>query len=408
MTLQGKKILVGITGSIAAYKVATLIRLLMKEGAEVQVIATPSALSFIPALTLATLSKKPVLSQLVSNEDTGIWNNHVALGLWADCMLIAPLSAKSLAAMAHGYADNLLLTTYLSARCPVIVAPAMDLDMYQHPTTQQNLQRLISFGHTVIEAREGELASGLEGKGRMAEPEELLTALKVHFETTDTPKSLDFSGKNVLVTAGPTHEFIDPVRYISNGSSGKMGFALAKQLAQQGAKVTLISGPVALEISHPNLTIVRVQTAKEMYEATSHAYPKVEVAIFAAAVSDYTPQTPAPQKIKKQTDTLSITLIKNPDIAFEMGKRKKPSQLNVGFALETHDAIAHAQQKMQKKNFDMVVLNTLQDEGAGFGHSTNKITILRGTEQFPYPLKPKEEVAKDILFHIHEMMRSSQ
>ncbi len=402
-SLQGKKIVVGISGSIAAYKSATLIRLLRKQGAEVQVVATEAALTFIPALTLATLSERPVLTDFVANAAEGTWNNHVKLGLWADVVLIAPLSAKTLAALANGYCHNLLVATYLSARCPVIVAPAMDLDMFVHPSTATNLEKLRNFGNHVIEPNEGPLASGLHGKGRMAEPEELLAYLHDFFaQRSDTT----FDGKNALITVGPTQEFIDPVRYLSNGSSGKMGYALAEALLQRGAKVVLVSGPVQRTLTHPNLTLLPVRTAKEMLYATQQHHPHTDVAIFTAAVSDYAPQSVAPEKIKKNSDTLTLTLVKNPDIAKEMGQQKKPHQVHVGFALETENERAHALAKMHAKRFDMVVLNSLRDAGAGFGHDTNKITLLYGTQQVEFPLKPKADVAHDILSHLSILLNN--
>ncbi len=399
--LRGKKILLGVTGSIAAYKAAFLVRLLVKEGAEVQVLATKSALAFIPALTLSTLSNKPVYSEFIKNGN-GEWANHVELGLWADLMIVAPLSAKSLSAMAHGYSDNLLVATYLSARCPVIVAPAMDLDMYQHPSTLKNLQSLVNYGNLVIEANEGELASGLHGKGRMAEPEEIIQEIKWAFQK-EMPHLL--KGKKVVLTAGPTQEYIDPVRYISNGSSGKMGYAIAEQLATLGCIVKLVSGPVNVTLQHANVEVIKVNSAQEMLNATEHHYLTCDIGVFTAAVSDYRPLNPSDKKIKKNTDTIEIQLTKNADIAFEMGKQKKQNQINVGFALETHDEVLNAQNKMKKKNFDMIVLNSLQDSGAGFGHDTNKVTIFTSSEKYFYDLKPKKQVALDIIEHITAIVK---
>jgi phosphopantothenoylcysteine decarboxylase/phosphopantothenate--cysteine ligase len=391
MRLQGKKILLGITGSIAAYKAAGLVRLLKKEGAEVQVVASTSALFFITPLTLATLSEKPVLTGF-TNSDSGTWNNHVALGLWADLMLVAPLSAQTLAKMAVGLCDNLLMAVYLSARCPVMVAPAMDLDMYAHPTTRENLQKLADRGNMVIAARTGELASGLTGQGRMAEPEELLEATIQFFEATPKP----LAGKVALVTAGPTQEPLDPVRYLSNHSSGKMGFAIAAALQEAGAKVFLLTGPVHLP-DPPGCEVIRVTTAQEMFEQAAALHARLDVAVFSAAVADYRPGEIADQKIKKQGDDLSIWLVKNPDIALELGKNKKPGQIHVGFALETQNGLQEAERKLQAKNFDFVVLNQLTNQGAGFQHDTNQVQFISrgGTKSFP--LKTKKDVARDIV-----------
>ncbi|MEN7548951.1 bifunctional phosphopantothenoylcysteine decarboxylase/phosphopantothenate--cysteine ligase CoaBC [Rapidithrix thailandica] len=391
--MKGKKLLIGITASIAAYKIALLIRILKKAGAEVQVIMTPSAFEFIPPLTLATLSEKPVLSEFVKDQ-TGTWNNHVDLGLWADLMLIAPASANTLAKMAHGLCDNLLLATYLSARCPVAIAPAMDLDMYAHPTTQQNLQTLQSFGHLLIDAEVGPLASGLEGKGRMAEPEHIFRFLEQYF----TPGRQELSGKKVLITAGPTREYIDPVRYISNGSTGKMGFALAKEFAANGADVTVVCGPTeATPPSSEWAEIIPVTTAHEMYEATLQKFEKTDIAVFTAAVSDYTPKQIAPEKIKKDSPEMNIKLVKSKDIAKEMGLRKQTGQLTIGFALETQNEEENARGKLQKKNLDFVVLNSLRDQGAGFGYDTNQITIIDSQGTHKFELKSKDKVAKDIV-----------
>ena len=386
--------LVGVTGSIAAYKAAWLVRGLIKAGAEVQVLMTEGARQFITPLTLATLSKRPVLINLVADATQGTWNNHVELGLWADVLLIAPATAHTLAKLATGQADDLLTAVYLSARCPVLLAPAMDLDMYQHPTTQHNLQTLRTYGNRVLDSPAGELASGLSGVGRMMEPEDLMKAIADVFRTADA-----LTGKRVLITAGPTHEPIDPVRYLSNASSGKMGYALAEEAARRGAEVHLISGPTTLTIAHPNVSLTRVRTAQEMLGAAQSVFPTVDLAIFAAAVADYTPQQSAPQKIKKSSDTLALTLTKTVDIAQTLSAQKQAGQRTVGFALETENELEHAAAKLQKKHLDMIVLNSLNDAGAGFGHDTNQIKIL--TQNTPevraFPLKDKRAVAADIL-----------
>ena len=388
--LHGKKILIGITGSIAAYKIASLVRLFKKAGAEVRVIMTPAATAFITPLTLSTLSGNDVLTAVI---DTDNWNNHVELGLWADAYIIAPATANTIAKMANGQCDNLLLAAYLSARCPVYVAPAMDLDMYAHPTTRTNLERLESFGHRIIPAEEGELASGLIGQGRMAEPEHI-----VDFITEAFRSSGSLAGKNILMTAGPTYEPIDPVRFIGNRSSGKMGMALAEAAANRGANVSLVLGPSAQDSRHPNVTIYRVQTAQEMHEQATALFPECDAAILAAAVADYRPKTAADKKIKKQNNNLTIELVENPDIAQTLGKMKKNNQRLVGFALETNDEIANARKKIQKKNFDFIVLNSLKDKNAGFNFDTNKITIIHSdnnTQEFE--LKSKKKVAEDII-----------
>ncbi len=389
MTLEGRHIIVGITGSIAAYKSAMLVRLLVKEGAEVKVIMTPLAKEFITPLTMATLSKNPILVDFFDPEN-GSWNSHVDLGLWADALLIAPATANTVAKMATGTADNLLLTTYLSARCPVFVAPAMDLDMFGHPATTQNLQTLQARGVHVIEPSVGELASGLDGKGRMEEPENIVRFL------THTLTAGDCSGKKILITAGPTYEPVDPVRFIGNYSSGKMGYALAEELASRGAEVILVSGPVNLTPKHPSVKKIDVRTAQEMYQAAKDYFSKVDAAIMAAAVADFTPAEPKPQKIKDK-QTYDLRLIPTTDIAAELGKLKQPEQILVGFALETHDETENAVAKLKKKNFDFIVLNSLNDARAGFGYETNKITIIdadNGVQRFE--LKSKKEAAKDI------------
>lgn len=392
MLLKGKKIILGVTGSIAAYKAAIFVRLLVKEGAEVKVIMTNAACDFITSLTLSTLSKNPVLIDF-QKDKTGEWNNHVDLGLWADAIIIAPASANTIGKMANGLCDNLLLATYLSARCPVLFAPAMDLDMYQHPSVLSNIQKLIGFGNHLIEAEHGELASGLIGQGRMAEPENLLTYLSNFFSGKPALKD-----KKVMITAGPTYEAIDPVRFIGNHSTGKMGFALAEEAANQGAKVTLISGPTHLTIEHANIKLIRVKSGNEMYDACSIANQTSDINIMAAAVADYSPKTIADQKIKKKGSEMTIELVKTIDIAKSLGAIKKENQLNVGFALETEAELEHAQQKIKNKNFDLIVLNSLNDKGAGFGHDTNKITIIDNQNNIQhFELKSKREVAKDII-----------
>ncbi|PMD96101.1 phosphopantothenoylcysteine decarboxylase [Siphonobacter sp. BAB-5405] len=390
--LTGKRILLGVTGSIAAYKTASFVRLLIKAGAEVQVVMTQAAQDFITPLTLSTLSKRPVYTKLVANDTTGVWNNHVELGLWADLMIIAPATAHTLAKAAQGHCDDLLMAVYLSARCPVYWAPAMDLDMYHHPATRENLNRLQQFGNTIIQAGYGELASGLIGEGRMAEPEELVAVLENYF--VQTP----WKNKKVLITAGPTQEAIDPVRFISNHSSGKMGYALAGQLAAQGAQVTLVSGPTALASPHPSVTLRQIRSAQEMYEACREVFAEQEVTILAAAVADYTPTVVAEQKIKKTEASFTIELRKTVDIAATLGQQKRSDQLLVGFALETTNEVANAREKLIRKNFDLIVLNSLNHSGAGFGYDTNQITVIDRNQQLTdYPLKSKTEVASDIL-----------
>lgn len=394
--LQGKRIILGITGSIAAYKAAMLTRLCIKAGAEVQVLMTPDSTHFIRPLTLSTLSKRPVYTQVAAEES---WNSHVELGLWADAMVVAPLTANTLAKMASGICDNIITATYLSARCPVFFAPAMDLDMWKHPSTVENVDSLRRFGNHLIEVGTGALASGLVGKGRMAEPETIVSTLESYFR-----KSAVLEGRRILITAGPTHEPIDPVRFIGNQSSGKMGIALAEEAAVRGAQVHLVLGPTLLKPQHPNITLQRVQSAQEMYDASSAVFTGCDAAIFAAAVADYRPAKKAVQKIKKAEDTLSLRLVKNPDIAAELGQRKAPGQFTVGFALETHDAETSAQRKLQRKNMDLIVLNTLEDEGAGFQHDTNKVTLLRqDNKKRSFELKPKQEVAADILDELQEL-----
>lgn len=395
--LDGKKIIVAVCGSIAAYKSALLVRLLIKSGAEVKVLMTPSAKDFITPLTLSTLSKNPVSSEFIKNE-AGEWENHVDLGLWADVMVIAPASANTIAKMANGFCDNLLSAVYLSAKCPVMIAPAMDLDMYKHPAMLANLEKLKSYDNFVLNASHGELASGLVGDGRMVEPDEIYQEIE-----TLLSKKKELVGKQALVTAGPTYEQIDPVRFIGNNSSGKMGLMLAEELANRGAKVDLIVGPSNINTSHNLIKLTRVKSADEMFEAVSEKFPKTDISVFAAAVSDYKPVSAATQKIKKSDPNLDLTLVKNKDIALQMGNLKKANQFNVGFALETENEAFHAQEKMKKKNFDMIVLNSLNDEGAGFSVDTNKVTIFSVKEEpKPYDLKSKRLVAADVVDTIIE------
>lgn len=387
--LKGKRILLGITGSIAAYKAAMLARLFIKAGAEVQVLMTAAAADFIAPLTLSTLSKRPVYSEVSSESG---WHNHVELGRWANAMVIAPATANTLAKMAHGLCDNILTACYLSARCPVFFAPAMDLDMWRHPATQANVRLLEQIGHRLIPPGSGELASGLHGEGRMAEPESILEFLEQSLRTAH-----DLSGINLLITAGPTFEAIDPVRFIGNRSSGKMGVAIANAAAERGANVTLILGP-SQERPNPRVRLLRVESAREMHAEALKCWPDSQAAILSAAVADYRPAEAATEKIKKSQDSLSIQLVKNPDIAADLGKQKANGQLLVGFALETHDAEAQAMQKLERKNFNCIVLNTLADPGAGFHHDTNKITIFfRDNKRLDFQLKSKQEVATDIL-----------
>lgn len=397
--LTGKKILLGITGSIAAYKAAVLARLLIKSGAEVKVVMTASAHDFITPLTLSTLSKNPVLTDFAKDE-TGLWNNHVELALWADAFVIAPASANTIAKMANGICDNLLLAVYLSARCPVFFAPAMDLDMLAHPATETNIRKLIEYNNLILEPAYGELASGLIGTGRMAEPEDILKGLTQHF---NPGKSLH--GKKVLVTAGPTHESIDPVRFIGNNSSGKMGFAIAEALAQKGAIVNLVSGPTALDTKHPGINVKRVTSAEEMHNACSGLFPDTDIAVLSAAVADYKPVVRADQKIKKKEGNLTLELTRTHDIAASLGKQKHNGQFIVGFALETEQERDNAVKKLQSKNFDLIVLNSLNDKGAGFGHNTNKVTIIDRDQQYKtFELKSKKEVADDIVNAIIEKL----
>ena len=400
--LKGKHIIIGITGSIAAYKAATLIRLLVKRGAEVKVIMTPLAKEFITPLTIATLCKNPILVDFY-NPENGDWNSHVDLGLWADLYLIAPASANTMAKMATGVADNLLLTTYLSAKCPVMVAPAMDLDMYQHPATQQNIGILQSRGNVIIEAATGELASGLSGKGRMEEPEVIAAEVERFFASQNR-----FAGKTVLVTSGPTYEPIDPVRFIGNYSSGKMGKSIAEVFLAQGANVIFITGPTSNIPVGDNLEVVKVKTAAEMHAAALAHFPNSQIAIMAAAVADFTPEVSSNSKIKREGDNLTLVLKPTKDIAADLGKQKAPGQVLVGFALETNNEAQNAAKKLSAKGLDFIVLNSLNDQGAGFGFDTNKITIIsKSGESVPFQLKPKNQVAADIVDVIYSYQSGS-
>jgi phosphopantothenoylcysteine decarboxylase/phosphopantothenate--cysteine ligase len=388
--LEGKKILLGITGSIAAYKSIYLVRLLIKAGAEVKVIITPSAKDFVSSLTLSTLSRNPVLVDLFDEQS---WANHVMLGRWADVMVIAPLSCNTLAKMANGQCDNLLLAAYLSATCPVVVAPAMDEDMWHHPATKLNLSKLESFGNKIIPVEKGDLASGLHGDGRMAEPESILEYIKADFFLTS-----QLANKKAIVTAGPTYEPIDPVRFIGNHSSGKMGIAIAKELQHRGADVILIMGPSQVAFSANGIKLVKVTTTEEMYKACHDVFGKADIAVMAAAVADYTPVTIEKEKIKKQEEKITVELTKTKDILKSLGDKKKPGQILIGFALETNNEKQYALDKMKKKNADMIVLNSLNDAGAGFGHDTNKITIFeKGGKEFGFDTKLKTDAAKDIV-----------
>jgi len=400
--LKGKHIIIGITGSIAAYKAATLIRLLVKRGAEVKVIMTPLAKEFITPLTIATLCKNPILVDFY-NPENGDWNSHVDLGLWADLYLIAPASANTMAKMATGVADNLLLTTYLSAKCPVMVAPAMDLDMYQHPATQQNIGILQSRGNVIIEAATGELASGLSGKGRMEEPEVIAAEVERFFASQNR-----FAGKTVLITSGPTYEPIDPVRFIGNYSSGKMGKSIAEVFLAQGANVIFITGPTSNIPVGDNLAVVKVKTAAEMHAAALAHFPNSQIAIMAAAVADFTPEVSSSSKIKREGDNLTLVLKPTKDIAADLGKQKVPGQVLVGFALETNNEAQNAAKKLSAKGLDFIVLNSLNDQGAGFGFDTNKITIIsKSGESVPFQLKPKDQVAADIVDVIYSYQSGS-
>ena len=394
--LSGKKILLGVSGGIAAYKTANLVRLFIKAGAQVQVVMSPASLHFVTPLTLATLSKNPVYSTFYNEEEaTGEWNNHVELGLWADLMLVAPATANTLSKMANGNCDNLLIATYLSAKCPVYFAPAMDLDMYKHPSTLDSFHKLKSFGNIIIPAESGELASGLSGEGRMAEPENIVAFLE-----NDLLERLPLKGKKILITAGPTYEAIDPVRFIGNHSSGKMGFDIANEAANKGAEVILVSGPTHLNVQHSSIKLIRVTSAQDMYDACHEYYNNVDVAIAAAAVADYRPKNVANQKIKKNDATFSIELEKTKDILASLGAIKK-EQILVGFALETENELENAKGKLKRKNLNLIVLNSLQDKGAGFKTETNKVTIIDNKDNVTaYQLKSKAEVAQDLLNEI--------
>ena len=388
--LKGKKIVLGITGSIAAYKSCLIIRELVKRGAEVQVVITPAGKEFITPITLSALTQKPVISDFFSQRD-GTWHSHVALGLWADAMLIAPCTASTLGKMANGVADNMLITTYLSMKAPIFIAPAMDLDMYAHPTTQQNMERLKGFGNHIIEPQSGFLASGLEGKGRMEDPEKIAAALDLFFEKKD------LQGKRIMITAGPTYEKIDPVRFIGNYSSGKMGFALAEECARRGAEVTLIAGPVNVQCTMNNVQRVDVESCQQMYDAAVHAFPQMDAAILCAAVADFRPAEVADQKIKRVGKTMDIHLVPNPDIAAELGRMKREGQTLVGFALETNDEQQNAQHKLEKKNLDFIVLNSLRNEGTCFKSNENQISIISRKAKKDYDKKAKADVARDII-----------
>ena len=399
MALKGKKILLAISGGIAAYKMNYLVRDFVKKGAEVKVILTPSAENFVTKVTLSTLSKNAVYSDFY--DQNGTWNSHVELAIWADVLLVAPCTANTLAKMVHGICDNLVIATYMSAKCPVFIAPAMDLDMYAHPSTKENLEKAERFGHHIIPAEFGELASGLEGQGRLAEPETILQKIEDFFAQN---QSKNLEGKTVLITSGPTYEAIDPVRFIGNHSSGKMGFSLAEEAVKRGAKVILISGPTSQKTSNKNIEIHRITSAKEMYEQVFKYYEKVDIAIASAAVADYAPKIVAKEKIKKSEEEFTIELVKNPDILKTMGE-KKTHQFLVGFALETQNEEENAKSKLQKKNLDMIVLNSLRDEGAGFQKDTNKVKILTHSEQKEFSLKSKDEVAKDILDFVETQLK---
>ena len=390
---SGQNVLLGITASIAAYKSAHLVRELIKAGANVKVIQTPASKKFITSLTLSTLSKNPVLTNFTEDENEEVWNNHVDLGLWADCMIVAPATSKTLSKMVSGECDNLLLATYLSARCPVFFAPAMDLDMFAHPSTQENIQKLIEFGNFLIPPGEGELASGLNGKGRMAEPQEI-----VEFVAEQLFNNLPLSGKQIMITAGPTFESIDPVRFIGNHSSGKMGFSIALEAAKKGARVRLISGPTSEEVSHPLIRKINVTSAQEMLDACLSHFKKSDIIVMSAAVADYRPKQVASQKLKKSDKILNIDLEPTVDILKTLGKQKSSNQFLCGFALETENEESNAHEKLIKKNLDMIVLNSLRDKGAGFKYDTNKISILDKNNKFyRFEMKSKVEVAKDII-----------
>lgn len=397
--LNGKHILLGVTGSIAAYKAANIVRLLVTQGAEVKIVMTPLAKQFITPLTLATLAKNPIYVDFF-NPENGEWNSHVSLGMWADAYLIAPATANTIGKMANGIADNLLLTSYLSAKCPVFVAPAMDLDMFAHPAVQKNIETLKSYGVHFIDAEDGELASGLVGKGRLAAPEKIVESLDAFFNG-----QMSLTGKKVMVTAGPTYEKIDAVRFIGNYSSGKMGYAIAEECASRGAEVVLVSGPTSLNVHNSNIKLVRVNSAREMYEACNSEFPQCNAAVLSAAVADFTPQNVSDTKIKRKDNNLEITLKPTDDIAASLGKQKGDRVL-VGFALEKESELENAIGKLERKNFDFIVLNSMNDKGAGFNHDTNKITIInRSKEVKNYDLKSKVMVAKDIVDEIEKLLK---
>ena len=397
MSVKDKNIIIGVSGGIAAYKIPLLVRLLKKAGANVQVLMTPAAHDFVTPVTLATLSGRPVLTEFVK-DNTGSWHNHVSLGMWADLMVFAPVTANTLAKMANGQADNFLLAVYMSAKCPVMIAPAMDLDMYAHPATKANLDKLQSYGYHIIPATKGELASGLTGYGRMEEPENIFTRIQDFFA-----KKNDLAGKKVLVTAGPTYESIDPVRFIGNHSSGKMGIAIAEEAAERGAEVVLVLGPTHLQASHPNIRTVKVQNAAQMYEAVHKEFGNADITVMAAAVADFTPEQTAGQKIKKSGDVMTLKLKATKDILASLGQKKTKNQILIGFAMETENEKANALKKLRKKNLDFIVLNSLREKNAGFKHDTNRVTILtKSGDIIDYPLKTKKEVAADILDLVNE------
>jgi phosphopantothenoylcysteine decarboxylase/phosphopantothenate--cysteine ligase len=400
MMLQGKKIVIGITGSIAAFKIPALVRLLVKEGAAVRVVMTPAAHDFVTPLTLSTLSGHPVLTASFNTAD-GTWNSHVEIGQWADAFVLAPVTANTLAKMSAGLADNLLMAVYLAAKCPVFFAPAMDVDMYRHPTTQENIKRLVSRGDTLIEPAFGELASGLVGEGRMEEPDNIIETLREFFAA----RKGKLTGKTVLVTAGPTFEAIDPVRYIGNHSSGLMGFSIAEEFASRGARVTLITGPTELNVYSPVIHRIDIVSAGEMHEAVAEHAAKAGIVVMSAAVSDFRPAKKSSSKIKKSSDTLTLQLEPTPDILGELGRKKKDGQLLIGFALETSNEMEHAREKLHKKNLDLIVMNSLKDKGAGFRTSTNKVTLIyRNGREEKLPLKHKRELARDLVDRIQQML----
>lgn len=397
--LGGKHILLGVTGSIAAYKAANIVRLLVTQGAEVKIVMTPLAKQFITPLTLATLAKNPIYVDFF-NPENGEWNSHVSLGMWADAYLIAPATANTIGKMANGIADNLLLTSYLSAKCPVFVAPAMDLDMYAHPAVQKNIETLKSYGVNFIDAEDGELASGLIGKGRLAAPEKIVACLDKFFDSHQP-----LAGKKIMVTAGPTYEKIDAVRFIGNYSSGKMGYAIAEECAARGAEVVLVSGPVSIKAKSPSIRLVKVESAHEMYEACNREFPQCNAAVLSAAVADFTPQNVSDTKIKRKDNNLEVCLKPTEDIAASLGK-DKGNRVLVGFALEKENELENAIGKLERKNFDFIVLNSMNDKGAGFNHDTNKITIIkRNKEEKNFDLKPKSMVAKDIVDEIETLLK---